>query len=219
MLNVIVEDVLSETVMRRLLEQVGFQGESTFRMMRGNGKIRQGMPKFAVAASRFFPHIVLTDLDRYPCPLALMETWSMGSLPEALLFRIAVHEVESWLMADRERFAASLSLPIGKVPLNPDLEPDAKQCLFGLIRKSRKRRLRKELLPTVGSHIGPLTIFFASLSGSIGRWKKLPSILPVWDGVWIGWLPFVAKLPNVKVSAIAVNPCSANGFFFFPHVP
>lgn len=42
MLNVIVEDVLSETVMRRLLEQVGFQGESTFRMMRGNGKIRQG---------------------------------------------------------------------------------------------------------------------------------------------------------------------------------
>lgn len=156
MLNVIVEDVLSETVMRRLLEQVGFQGESTFRMMRGNGKIRQGMPKFAVAASRFFPHIVLTDLDRYPCPLALMETWNMGSLPEALLFRIAVHEVESWLMADREKFAASLSLPIGKVPLNPDLEPDAKQCLFGLIRKSRKRRLRKELLPTVGSHIGPL---------------------------------------------------------------
>lgn len=155
MLNVIVEDVLSETVMQRLLDHVGFRGVSVFRVMRGNGKIRAGMQKFS-AASLVYPHIILTDLDRFPCPPALFDNWRIGRLPETMLLRVAVHEVEAWLMADREGLAGYLQVAQEKMPLNPEAETDPKQCLFSLVRRSRKRRLRAEILPTPGAHIGPL---------------------------------------------------------------
>jgi hypothetical protein len=103
-LNVIVEDVLSEEVARRLIAEVGYQGDSVFRVMRGYGKIREGLKKF-IGSSRFNPHLVLTDLDQYPCPPALMEAWGIKQLPSTMLLRIAVREIESWLMADRNSFA------------------------------------------------------------------------------------------------------------------
>lgn len=155
MLNVIVEDILSQAVMQRLLDHVGFCGESTFRIMKGNGKIREGMRKFS-AASRVFPHVVLTDLDRIPCPPALIKQWNIGRLPETMLLRVAVREVEAWLMADRAGFARYLQVAQEKVPFAPEAEIDPKQCLFSLVRRSRKRRLRDEILPTPGAHIGPL---------------------------------------------------------------
>lgn len=155
MLNVIVEDALSETVMRKLLNHVGFHGQPTFRDMRGNVKIRGCMRKFA-EASRVFPHIVLTDLDRLPCPPALIQEWGIRQIPATMLFRIAVHEVESWLMADREAFATYLHVDPEKVPFEPDAEIDTKQSLFSIVRRSKKIRLRSEILPTPGSHIGPL---------------------------------------------------------------
>ena len=155
MLNVIVEDVLSDTVMRKLLLHVGFQLEPTVRIMRGNDRIRAGMRKFA-EASRVFPHIVLTDLDRLPCPPVLLQQWAIRNIPETMLFRVAVHEVESWLMADREAFAAYLSIALDKVPFAPDTEIDTKQFLFSIVRRSKRTRLRSEILPTPGSHIGPL---------------------------------------------------------------
>ncbi|MDX9708528.1 MAG: hypothetical protein RBT64_03140 [Trichloromonas sp.] len=155
MLNVIVEDALSDTVMRKLLLHVGFKREPTVRIMRGNGNIRAGMRKFA-EASRVFPHIVLTDLDKLPCPPALFQQWAIRNVPETMLFRVAVHEVESWLMADREAFAAYLSVALKKVPSEPDTEIDTKQSLFSVVRSCKKSRLRSEILPTPGSHIGPL---------------------------------------------------------------
>lgn len=155
MLNVIVEDALSEEVVRRLLIEVGYQGDSVFRVMRGNGKIREGLKKF-IGSSRFKPHLVLTDLDQYPCPPALLEAWGIQQLPSTMLLRIAVREIESWLMADRNSFADFLHVAIEKVPPEPDREIDTKQCLFAIVRKSRKRRLKMEILPTAGSHIGPL---------------------------------------------------------------
>jgi hypothetical protein len=154
-LNVIVEDILSQAVMQRLLDHIGLREAPTFRVMRGNGKIREGIQKFS-AASRVSPHIVLTDLDRFPCPPALIKQWNIGRLPETMLLRVAVHEVEAWLMADRAGFAGYLQVAQEKVPFDPETEIDPKQCLFSLVRRSRKRRLRDEILPTSGAHIGPL---------------------------------------------------------------
>ncbi|NOY13259.1 MAG: DUF4276 family protein [Deltaproteobacteria bacterium] len=155
MLNVIVEDVLSEAVMQRLLSHVGYTGKPTCRVMRGNTKIKKGLPKY-VGASRFYPHIVLTDLDQYPCPPALIENWNIGTLPETMLFRVVVREVEAWLMADREGFSTFLNVAKEKVPFDPEEEVDPKQCLFSIVRKSRRRRLIEEIVPTAGAHIGPL---------------------------------------------------------------
>lgn len=124
---------------------------------RGFGKLKNGMAKFR-EASRSLPHILLTDLDRYPCPPALLESWGATELPETFLFRIAVREVEAWLLADRVGIAEFLYVDLQKVPHAPEAEEDPKRTLINLARKSRKKRLSREIVPAIGSAapIGPL---------------------------------------------------------------
>lgn len=154
-LNIVVEDILSEVVMGRLLEHAGYAGKTTFRIAGGNVQIKQNISKYK-GTSRVARHIVLTDLDSYPCPPALLDAWNVGELPPTMLLRIAVREVEAWLLADRKGIASFLHAPVEKIPVLPETESDPKQTLFSLIRKSRKRRLVEEMVPKPGAHIGPL---------------------------------------------------------------
>ena len=153
-----VEDELSGAVMSRLISFSGrnFIINRIFNA-RGNARLKDGMTKFR-EASRVLPHIVLTDLDRCPCPPVLLGNWNANQLPPQLLFRIAVREVEAWLLADREGIAEFLHIDVSKVPHAPEAEDDPKRTLINLARKSRKRRLSQEIVPEVGSSakIGPL---------------------------------------------------------------
>jgi len=155
---VAVEDELSGAVMSRLISfsRRDFLINRVFNA-RGNARLKDGMTKFR-EASRVLPHIVLTDLDRCPCPPELIDSWNAKQLPPQLLFRIAVREVESWLMADRKGIAAFLHIDISKVPQAPEAEEDPKRTLINLARRSRKRRLSLEIVPEAGSSakIGPL---------------------------------------------------------------
>ena len=155
---VAVEDELSGVVMRRLIAASG-RNFAIDRLIntRGNGQLKSGMKKFK-SASHALPHVILTDLDNYTCPLALLKNWKAVHLPPRLLFRIAVREVESWLLADREGIAEFLHVAVAKVPRNPETEADPKRSLINLARRSRKRRLAEELVPSIGSSatIGPL---------------------------------------------------------------
>ena len=72
-------------------------------------------------------YFVFTDLDDKPCATFLIEDWFEGPIADYpkrraanLLFRIAVHEVESWIMADRESFAKFLGISVHKIPLQTD---------------------------------------------------------------------------------------------------
>ena len=141
--------------MNRLLAHIGFAGKTIFRITRGNDQIKQNISKYK-GASRVIRHLVLTDLDRYPCPPALFDDWNVGELPPTMLLRIAVREVEAWLLADRNGIAFFLHAPVEKVPFSPETEDDPKQSLFSVVRKSRKRRLVEDVVPKPGAHIGPL---------------------------------------------------------------
>lgn len=155
---VAVEDELSGEVMRRLIAASG-RNFAIDRLIntRGNGQIKAGINKFK-SACHAVPHVILTDLDKYSCPLALLQAWKAIRLPPQLLFRIAVREVESWLLADRDGIAEFLHVAVAKVPRNPESELDPKRSLINLARRSRKRRLVEELVPAQGSSasIGPL---------------------------------------------------------------
>jgi hypothetical protein len=91
-------------------------------------------------------------------PTRIDERLGVTTLPPRLLFRIAVREVEAWLLADREGIANFLGVAKIKVPQNPEAEHDPKNTLINLARKSRKRRLTIEIVPEPGSRasIGPL---------------------------------------------------------------
>lgn len=143
--------------MEKLLWFSGWNFTARVFNARGFGALKKGMDKFR-EASRFLPHIVLTDLDRYPCPPALLDNWGATQLPANFLFRIAVREVEAWLLADRVGIADFLYIDLQKVPQTPETEDDPKRTLINLARKSRKRRLSQEIVPATGSAapIGPL---------------------------------------------------------------
>ena len=155
---VVVEDELSGVVMRRLIadSRRNFVIDRLINM-RGNSQIKAGIKKFK-AASHALPHVILTDLDSYSCPPALLQNWKAVHLPPQFLFRIAVREVESWLLADREGIAEFLHVAVTKVPRNPEAELNPKRSLINLARRSRKKRLAEEMAPALGSSasIGPL---------------------------------------------------------------
>jgi hypothetical protein len=155
---VVVEDDLSEAVMRRLIASSGSRF-SVDRVIneRGNTQIKKGILKYKTA-SHSVPHIVLTDLDRIPCAPVLLNDWRVGELPQRMLFRIAVREVEAWLLADRKGIAEFLAVPTTKIPQQPESLDDPKQTLINLARKSRKRSLAQEIVPENGSvaKYGPL---------------------------------------------------------------
>lgn len=151
----VVEDALSEAALRKMVASANRNVERVI-CTRGNDQIKQGIEKFK-NASKVFPHVVLTDLDRYPCAPALLEDWGATNLPPQLLFRIAVREVEAWLLADREGIADFLQIALSKVPQHPETESDPKQALVNLARKAKKKRLASEIVPPAGSRvpIGP----------------------------------------------------------------
>ena len=95
---------------------------------------------------------MLTDLDSpQNCPPRLIQSWIKGTLNPQFFFRVAVMEVESWVMADRDGTANFLSTPVNRIPRNTDEIPNPKEFLVSLARRSQKRAVREALIPAQGA--------------------------------------------------------------------
>jgi len=102
-------------------------------------------------AARGTPYLVLTDLDSAECPLALISSWLSQPKHQNLIFRVAVKEVEAWLLAHREAFSEFLGTPCDLIQDNVDEIADPKGFLINLASKSRKRTLRDAIVPAAKS--------------------------------------------------------------------
>lgn len=109
-------------------------------------------------AARYNPWIVLLDLDHDAecAPLLLRSRW----LPEAAPFmclRIAVRQVEAWLLADRENIAKFLAVAAVRIPHHVETLSNAKEAMVDLARRSRRRDIREDMVPRPGSGrpVGP----------------------------------------------------------------
>lgn len=156
-IHLAVEDLLSEAVLRRLLQQSGKRYEigSCFRK-RGFGYLRKKIDGFNNAA-KGTPFLVLTDLDQSECAPILIKEWLTFPKQENLIFRIAVRTVESWLLAHRKALARFLCISENQIPPNPDEIGNPKLFLIHMAAKSRKREVREAIVPSPGStaSIGP----------------------------------------------------------------
>lgn len=143
------EDELSEIVGLRLAEESGLAITDPLRKG-GNGYLRSKLANFCGMA-RGVPVLVLTDLDTAACPVALINSWK-GRLtfPDNLVFRIAVREVESWLLADTEGMAALLEIPSARLPRAPETLADPKRELLALASRA-PRAIRSELVADRGA--------------------------------------------------------------------
>ena len=99
------EDDPTHQVMLRIYDF--FQGcfsESKSIPCKGNGKIKRHIDGYN-KASKFGYYFVITDLDNNDCAPSLIREWLPLKPNNQLFFRVAVREIESWLLADRENFA------------------------------------------------------------------------------------------------------------------
>ena len=151
-INLVFEDVLSEAVLKQMLKQSQrpFLVGDCFNQ-RGNDQIKQNISGFNNAA-KGMPYLVLTDLDNEDCPLVIISEWLTQPKHSNLLFRIAVKEVEAWLLAHREAFAKFLGISVDLIPPgDADRIPDPKLLLINLARRSRKRKLQEAIVPAPNS--------------------------------------------------------------------
>lgn len=154
--NLVFEDELSEYALTMLLNCFPgkYQIYSSYNG-RGSGYIKSRINSFNHACS-VTPYLVLTDLDNYSCPVELINEWFTNPPHPDMIFRIAVREVEAWLLADIEGYAEFTGIAKNNFPLNPELENDPKNTLINLTKKSRKRSLREDIIPlNKNAAIGP----------------------------------------------------------------
>jgi hypothetical protein len=181
--NLAVEDALSEAVLRRLLADAGRgYAVGTAYGRSGNGYLRRTTTGWNRAA-RSVPFVLLTDLDDADCPPTLIGDWLPDVRHANLIFRVAVREVEAWLLGDSIHLAKYLGCPLNKMPDDPDTLSDPKRTLIDLARQSRFTEIRNRVVPKARSTAkqGPdynacLSAFVARFWNSADAAHKSPSL-------------------------------------------
>lgn len=143
------EDELSEAVALRIIKYVKPDHEPSLLLRGGGFGYLKSKMKNWIELSRQVPIFLITDLDDSNCASALINNWlNGGSLNENLIFRVAVREVEAWLLADDKGIATLMERNV-KVPRDPDTLNDPKAALLR-IASSASRKIKQELVQKNG---------------------------------------------------------------------
>jgi len=128
-----VEDDLSETVLRKILSErsTTYHISAVFKH-NGYGYLKKNCAAFNNLAKNF-PVLLLTDLDQNPCPSGLIHDWIPRPLNEKFLFRVAVREVEAWLLAHDQALKEFLGLRRKLNHPYPETFEDPKAKLLALV--------------------------------------------------------------------------------------
>jgi hypothetical protein len=166
-----VEGNLDEVVLRKIADHIGFSIGSVYGL-KGKPHLLKSLPGYNKAA-QFAPWIVMLDLDRdYECAPEALRGW-LPKPAENMLCRVAVHAIEAWLLADRDRIAAMLGISVQRIPKDPDSLDDPKRHLVELARNSSRGEIRASIVPRPGSgrSVGPN--YHAKMVDFVtaGRWR------------------------------------------------
>ena len=154
---VVAEGIIDYAVAERLVQDAG---ALSYRASKLNGRssILANLRGYNRSA-RQQPWLILCDLDDDDCAPAFKREY-LPRRSRLMAFRIAVREIEAWLLAD-PGLAEFLHVPLSRLPANPELERDPKQTMLGLIARSRSGSLRADLLSKDGT---PGALYNASLA-------------------------------------------------------
>jgi hypothetical protein len=196
-----VEGLLDEAALRRLIEHVGATPGSVHGK-NGKPNLLQKLGGYNHAA-RFTPWVVLIDLDHdADCAPPALQSWLPNPAPY-MCFRIAVREIEAWLLADRERLARFLRIPVSCVPNSPEALPDPKRTVVDLARRSRQWAIREDMVPRPGSGRSEGPAYTSRMMEFAMDWKA-------------GWRPDVAASLSASldrclrcIARLAARPSSA----------
>ena len=145
------EDELSEAIGLRLIAESPFHEADVLPLRRnGSGYLKSKVESWRQLAGQQVV-LLLTDLDQIDCPVALRNEW-LGTrpMPDRLLLRIAVREIESWVLADHDAMRKLIG-DRGKLPPAPDELGDPKAFLLNMVRKYAPRDVKQDLLAERGA--------------------------------------------------------------------
>ncbi|MBF2755024.1 MAG: hypothetical protein ISN29_07170 [Gammaproteobacteria bacterium AqS3] len=153
-----VEDALTRIVIEKILQQtdrnysvVGFTYLSKYSTHSKTADLNR-----TLKGNRLYL-VVANQSASDHCPAGAIEDLGAPLSPN-LLYRFAVMEIESWIMADRENFADYFSVDIRSVPQLPDEVPKPREEIVAIARKSRSKSIRDDLIPrhsSISAKIGP----------------------------------------------------------------
>lgn len=152
--NVVYEDIPSFELIKVIFDQHprDFKVDRSF-TKGGFGYIKKNIMSFN-QASATTPFLVITDLDQLSCPAELINQWFRYPKHTNLLLTIAVREIESWIMADKEGFSDFFSLR-SNIAVDVESIGNPKKYLLNIInQKSRKAILKREMLPVGNAQVG-----------------------------------------------------------------
>lgn len=150
-----VEGPTDEWVLRRIIHHVGAEVHR-IQVQQGKTRLRSALPGMNAAARRS-GWVVIVDLDHdQPCADALVADWLPSPSPFMRL-RVAVRSIESWLLADAERFSDFIGVRRAAVPQDPESLSHPKDVVVALARQSRRRAIREDMVPRErsGRRVGP----------------------------------------------------------------
>ncbi len=130
-------------------------------IMQGSGAIKSNCEAFLKMAKKGIHSFILTDLDSAECACSLIRRWfSIPEtddviLPPECMFRVAVREVESWIIADYEAWGAFIGIPSVNFSMQPDQLDDPKRHILNVIRRKGRKKIHREMLPQGVAQIGP----------------------------------------------------------------
>jgi hypothetical protein len=147
-ITVACEGPTDSAVLVRLLHWLGL-AVGPVHIKKGKGQIDKRLRSYNEAA-KLAPWLVVRDLD---CDAACAPALISKLLPEptvSMCFRVAVPQIEAWLLADRSGMATFLGVDVVRLPNTPDNIQNAKAELIQLARSSRLRKIREDLVPEPG---------------------------------------------------------------------
>ncbi len=134
----------------------------------GQGLVLEAVALFNDAA-RYKRWFAITDLDnKFACAGLARQRWLPSPAPY-MCFRIAVQEIEAWLIADKQRFAEFLQVDPGIIPNNPEDIRDPKEQSLIMMPKEMILTLAQSSLDP---QIYPRLKAVSSYNNEMGKFAK-----------------------------------------------
>ena len=144
-IHLAVEDDLSEWLIRRLLlERPVEYAVGPVHKGGGFGFLKKSSRAFNNLA-KACPVLLLTDLDQRPCAPGLLQDWLDQPKHKDFLLRVAVREVEAWVLAADNSFSRFLGIRGGFEFPAPEELPDPKLELLRIASTCPRRDTRDAL--------------------------------------------------------------------------
>ena len=151
-----VEGATDAPVVERLIRLAGATPQLGL-VARGKSRLDPRIQGIQAASTRFGPWVVVRDLDHDAASAVELARSLAPVRADFAEIRIAVRQVEAWLLADAAGFSRHFAVAASRIPAAPDSCDDAKRAVVDACGASKRRTVRDDMLPRPrsGRPVGP----------------------------------------------------------------